>query len=190
MRLTAVIALLALAFAAHAAPARVWHIKSPPSHVDFGVRLLWLHTIHGSFVQVDGTVEPRADDRVVVDARVAVDSLAMDSQRLRRWVLDEEFFNASQYPTLHFVSVPVARRALDDGGALDGRLTLRGVTRPVRFQLLPARCTADACMIQARGELRRSEFGMTARHAVLSDHVQLALAIAIARAPEGATAPD
>jgi polyisoprenoid-binding protein YceI len=184
MRSAAVVALLGLALAAHAAPVRVWHIESAPSHVDFGIRLLWLHTIHGRFGQIAGTVQPRADDRMVVDARVAVDSLAMDSQRLRRWVLDEEFFDAAHHPTLHFVSAPVTRGTLDEGGTLDGELTLRGITRPVRLELLPARCTADACLIEARGELRRSEFGMTGHRTVLSDHVQLALSIAIARAPD------
>ena len=184
MRLPLAGVLLALAFAVHAAPTRVWHIQSPPSHADFGVRLLWLHTIHGRFESITGTVEPRAHDHVVVDARVALDSLVMASPRLRRWVLEEEFFDAAQYPQLHFVSAPILRRALDDGGVLDGQLTMRGVTRPVRFELLPARCTADACTIEARGELKRSAFGMGDHRAVLSDHVNLALAIAITRTPD------
>jgi polyisoprenoid-binding protein YceI len=184
MRLPAIVALLVLACAAHASPSRVWHVQSPPSHVDFGVRLLWIHTIHGRFAGIRGTVEPRADDRVVVDARVTLDSLSMESRRLRRWVLGEEFFDAARYPTLHFVSGPVPRRALDDGGTLEGQLTVRGVTRPVRFELLPARCTADACTIEARGQLERSQFGMGGHRTVLSDHVQLALAIAISRAPD------
>ncbi|SEI73589.1 YceI family protein [Frateuria terrea] len=184
MRTATAVALLGLALATHAAPARMWHIQSPPSHADFGIRLLWLHTVHGRFERIVGTVRPQVDEQVVVDARVAVDSLAMDSQRLRRWVLDEEFFDAAHYPALHFVSAPVARGALEEGGPLDGQLTLRGVTRPVRFELLPARCTADACLIEAHGELRRSEFGMGGHHALLSDHVELALSIAIARAPD------
>lgn len=179
----ALVVLLVLAIGAPAL-AHVWRIESAPSHADFGVRLLWLHMIRGRFEQVAGTVVPRADGRVVVDASIAVDSLAMDSPRLRRWVLDEAFFDAAHYPTLHFVSAPVARATLDDGGALDGQLTLRGVTRPVRFELLPARCTADACTIQARGQVRRSAFGMDDHRAVLSDHVQLALSIAIARTPD------
>lgn len=184
MRLPAIVALLAMAFAVHATPSHVWHIQSPPSHVDFGVRLLWLHTIHGRFGQVTGTVRPGDGDQMVVDAHVALASLAMDSSRLRRWVLDEEFFAAATYPTLRFVSLPVSRRTLDDGGTLEGQLTLRGITRPVRFELLPARCTADACMIEARGELERSQFGMNTHHTVLSDRVRLALTIAIARAPD------
>ncbi|NUR21965.1 YceI family protein [Frateuria sp.] len=184
MRAAALVTLLAAAPASHAVPSQRWRIESPPSHVDFGVRLLWLHTIRGRFEQLAGAIEPRADGRVVVDASVAVDSLAMPSQRLRRWVLAGEFFDAARYPTLRFVSAPVARAVLDDGGALDGQLTLRGVTRPVRLELLPARCTADACTIEAHGQLRRSEFGMTDHHAVLSDRVELTLSIAIARMPD------
>jgi polyisoprenoid-binding protein YceI len=184
MRTAVLVALLALAPAAQAGPSHRWRIESPPSHVDFGVRLLWLHTIQGRFEQLSGAIEPRGEGRVVVDARVAVDSLSMESQRLRRWVLAEEFFDAARYPTLHFVSAPVPRTALDDGGMLEGQLTLRGVTRPMRFELLPARCTADACTIEARGRLKRSEFGMTGHRAVLADHVELALSIAIARIPQ------
>jgi polyisoprenoid-binding protein YceI len=183
MPASALVALLALALTPpHPVSASVWRIESS-SHADFGVRLLWLHTIRGRFERIVGTVAPHADGRLVVDARVAVDSLAMDSPRLRRWVLGEEFFDAVQYPFLHFISLPVTRAALDGGGSLDGQLTLRGITRPMRFELLPARCTADACLIEARGELRRSEFGMTDHRAVLSDHVELALSIAIAREP-------
>lgn len=184
MPIAALVALLALAPAAHAAPSHRWRIESPPSHVDFGVRLLWLHTIHGRFGQLAGAIEPYGEGRVVVDASVAVDSLAMGSQRLRRWVLSEEFFDAARYPTLRFVSAPLPRTVLDEGGMLDGQLTLRGVTRSVHLELLPAHCTADACTIEARGQLKRSEFGMVDHRAVLSDRVELALSIAIARMPE------
>jgi polyisoprenoid-binding protein YceI len=184
MRLPVAAVLLVLAFAVHAAPKRVWHLQSPPSHVDFGVRLLWLHTIHGRFEHIAGTVERQADGRVVVDARVAVDSLTMDSPRLRRWVLGDDFFNAARYPLLHFVSAPTPRATLDTGGALAGQLTLRGITRPMQLELLPARCTADACMIEGRGQLQRGDFGMTSHHTVLSDRVELALSIAIARQPD------
>jgi polyisoprenoid-binding protein YceI len=174
-------ALLALALASPPAATAVWQIRSPPSHADFGVRLLWLHTIRGRFERIEGAVQPRDDGRVVVNARIAVDSLAMASPRTRRWVLGKEFFDAAHYPSLRFVSVPVPRAALDEGGVLAGALTLRGVTRPVHLELRPARCTADACTIEARGELRRGEFGMNGRRPMLADRVELALSIAIAR---------
>jgi polyisoprenoid-binding protein YceI len=182
MRAGALLALLLLA-GTHAFAADLWRIQSPPSHVDFGVRLLWVHTVHGRFEHISGVVAPQPDGRVVVDARVAVDSLAMDSARLRRWVLGEEFFDLPHHADLRFVSAPTALRTLDEGGTLAGELTLRGVTRPVELDLSPAHCTADACTILAQGQLLRSDFGMRGHHTVLSDHVELALSIAIARTP-------
>lgn len=183
MRTSALVALWLLAGVPQTFAADLWRIQSPPSHADFGVRLLWLHTVHGRFERISGMVAPGPDGRVVVDARVAVDSLAMDSARLRRWVLGEEFFDLAHHPELRFVSAPTARRTLDEGGTLAGELTLRGVTRPVELDLLPAHCTADACTIEARGQLMRSDFGMRGHHTVLSDRVELALSIAIARTP-------
>lgn len=147
------------------------------------MRLLWVHTIHGRFTHVSGSLQPRADGRVVVDAQVAVDSLTMDSPHLRRWVLAGEFFDAAHYPTLRFVSAPVVRTTLTTGGTLAGQLTLRGVTRPVQLELAPAQCAADACTIDAHGEVQRSDFGMRSHHAVLSDRVALTLSITLQRGP-------
>jgi polyisoprenoid-binding protein YceI len=174
---------LALAAQAPAATAADLRIDSTHSYAGFGVRLLWLHTIHGRFTRVSGSFEPQPDGRVVVAAQVAVDSLAMDSARLRRWVLAEEFFDAARYPTLRFVSAPVSRATLTHGGPLDGRMTLRGVTRPVQLQLEPADCEVGVCTIEAHGEVQRSDFGMRNHHTVLSDRVALALSIALAREP-------
>ena len=184
MRAAALVALLSLASAPQVEAANLWRIQNPPSHVDFGVRVLWLHTIRGRFERISGAVMSQPDGQVVVDARVAVDSLAMDSAHLRRWALGEEFFDLAHHPTLRFVSSPTARRTLDEGGVLSGQLTLHDATRPVQLDLLPAHCTADACLIEARGELHRSDFGMHGHHTLLSDRVELALSIAIVRTPD------
>jgi polyisoprenoid-binding protein YceI len=156
------------------------------SHAEFSVRLLWLHTIHGRFGQITGTVRPDADGTLTVDASIAVQSLQMDSARFRGWVLAPEFFDAAHYPVIHFVSGPVAPATLEQGGSLDGQLTLRGTTRPVHFELLPARCPpgdAAPCLIEARGSVRRSEFGMTGHRGVLSNAVNLGLLITLEHIP-------
>lgn len=106
----------------------------------------------------------------------------MDSAGARRSVLSPEFFDARRYPTIHFLSDPIPMARLASGGVLNGRLSLRGVTRTVRFELLPASCTtltARGCLIEARGLISRSAFGMTSHRATLSDQVQLGLLIAL-----------
>ncbi len=174
--------LTALALAAPAVRSANFRIDAARSHAEFGVRLLWLHTINGRFSQIGGEVQLDPRGLAIVDARIGIESVAMGSARFRRWVLAPEFFDAAEYPTIHFLSEPIPLARLTSGGPLDGLLSLRGVTRPVRFELLPASCstiTAPGCQIQARGLVSRSAFGMTSHRTALSDQVQLGLLIAL-----------
>ena len=170
--------LTGLALIAPAARSTAYHIAAYRSHADFAVRLLWLHTINGRFTQIAGQLQVDPRGLATVDARITVDSLVMDSARFRRWVLAREFFDAAQYPTIHFVSDPIALTRLTAGGMLGGRLSLRGVTQPVRFELMPAVCSTRSmtdCVIEAHGTVSRSVFGMSGHSASLSDQVQLGL---------------
>lgn len=186
MRLRLTTLLLAGLLVTSAARATDFRIDATRSHAVFSVRLLWLHTINGRFTQIAGTVKVDPQGLSTVDASIAVDSIAMESERFRRWVLAPEFFDAARYPTIRFLSDPVPYARLSSGGVLNGQLTLRGVTRAVRFELLPAGCSpanTQNCLIEARGSISRSAFGMSGRRGTLSDQVQLGLVIALAAAP-------
>jgi polyisoprenoid-binding protein YceI len=180
--LAAAVLLASLALAAPAARSTEYRIDPARSHATFGVRLLWLRTISGRFSVIAGEVKLDPHGQATIDARITVGSIVMDSDRLRRWVLEPEFFDATQYPTIRFLSDPIAVATLTSGGTLDGQLSLRGVTLPVHFELLPVTCatlTASDCLIQARGVVSRSAFGMTSHRTALSDHVQLGFSIAL-----------
>lgn len=167
-----------------------YRIDPARSHAEFGVRLFWLSQVTGSFDRIDGEVTLSARrDVAVVDAHIAVDSIRMASERFRRWVMAPEFFDAAHYPAIHFVSEPVPVAALEHGGELFGRLTLRGISRPARFELLPSPCPLDTqhdCRIEVRGDIQRSDFGMTGHRTALSDQVRLGLVITIDRAAPAA----
>lgn len=184
MRSAAPLALL-VALAVAAAPARPadYLIDNARSHAEFSVRLLWVRQIGGRFTDLHGEISLNPlRDTAVVEATVDVDSVAMPSARLRRWVLDPEFFDARRFPTIHFVSAPLAVRSLDRGGPLPGRLTLRGVTRPVEFRLEPASCTLQrdtVCQIEVRGQIQRSDYGMVGHSTAVSDTVNLGLLITL-----------
>ena len=178
--------LAALMLAAPVTRAMEYRINSARSDAEFGVRLLWLQTISGRFTQIAGEV--KLDDRglATVDARITASSIRMTSDRLRRWVMAPDFFDAVQYPTIRFLSQPITFSMLTTGGVLQGQLTLRGVTQPMRFELLPAHCTPSefqTCLIEARGSLSRSAFGMAVHRTALSDQVQLGLVIALEHTP-------
>lgn len=176
--------LLSLLSAAPAARPADLAIDSSRSHAEFTVRLLWLHTVKGRFTRIGGTVKLDSQDLATVDARIATDSVAMPSEHFRRWTIGPEFFDAGHYPTIHFRSEPVPLTRLEQGGTLAGRLSLRGITRPVRFELLPAGChslAAATCEIKARGFISRSAFDMTSHQASLSDRVRLIMTIVLTR---------
>jgi len=184
MRPAARLALLAAFLVApFAAPAADYRIDNARSHAEFRVRLLWVRHISGRFTRIQGEVNLNPlRDTAVVQATVDVDSVAMTSSRLRRWVLDPEFFDARRFPTIQFVSAPLPVRALDQGGPLPGWLTLRGVTQPVEFRLEPGHCTLrrnTACQIEVRGEIQRSDYGMSSHSTVVSDTVELGLNITL-----------
>lgn len=186
-RALAVVLLAGLALIAPAARSTGYRIDPARSHANFGVRLLWLRTISGRFSLIAGEVRVDPHGQARIDARITVDSIAMDSERLRRWVLAPEFFDAVHYPAIRFMSDPIPFDTLTSGGVLDGQLSLRGVTLPVHFELLPVTCAtiaAPTCLIEARGLVSRSAFGMTAHRAALSDQVQLGFSIALDAASE------
>ena len=181
-RWSGMVLLAAVALAVPPAHGTDLRIDGSRSHAEFGVRLLWLRTVSGRFAQISGEVKLDAREHATVDAHIPVASLAMDSARFRRDVLAPPFFDAANYPLIHFLSDPIPLARLTAGGALDGQLSLRGVTRPVRFELLPSQCstlTARGCLIEARGLISRSAFGMTSDRATVSDQVQLGLLIAL-----------
>jgi polyisoprenoid-binding protein YceI len=178
--------LVTLLLSAPAASSMDYRINPMRSDAEFGIRLLWLQTISGHFTQIAGEVKLDDHGLATVDARITADSIVMNSDRLRRWVMAPDFFNAVQYPTIRFLSQPITFAMLTSGGVLQGQLTLRGVTQPMRFELQPAHCTLSTeqtCVIEARGSLSRSAFGMNTHRTALSDQVQLGLLIALEHAP-------
>ncbi len=153
------------------------------SHAEFGVRLFWLSQVSGRFEQIDGDVTLSSlRDSAVVDAHISVDSIQMGSDRIRRWVLAPEFFDVSHFPSIHFVSEPISLEMLQKGGDLGGTLTLRGITKPTHFELLPSHCPLEApqeCVISVRGTIQRSDFGMSTHRTALSDKVDLGMMISL-----------
>jgi polyisoprenoid-binding protein YceI len=181
--LAGAIATVFLCFAA-AAPAADLTIDPNRSHAEFSVRLLWVKHISGTFRQMRGEVTLNHEASTArVDAWIDTVGLEMESARLRRWVMAPEFFDAEHYPQIHFVSEPTPLAALTDGGKLNGKLTIRGITQPASFDLQPVACDTrylSHCELQVRGNIDRTDFGMSGRRGALSDRVYLGMVIGFA----------
>lgn len=160
------------------------------SHVDFEVKVLWLVGVHGRFGSVRGTITiDHFRNAATVEAQIDANVVAMRNKNHEDWVRSAEFFDAEHYPQIAFVSDAIPLQRLQTGGDIDGRLTLRGVEKRVRFELVKPDCPAasgDNCPIEAEGSIHRSDFGMSSRRGALSDKVELSFSIATKPMADGA----
>lgn len=155
---------------------------SERSSAQFSVKVFWMIPVDGQFGQVDGeVVVDHFRSQARVDARIDANGVSMHRSAYENWVKSAEFFDVERYPEIRFHSdsFPISR--LNGGGDLPGVLTMRGIERPVLFQVKPSACERPAidCDVKAEGTVRRSEFGMTTRRTTLSDKVELSFSVRI-----------
>jgi polyisoprenoid-binding protein YceI len=107
-------------------PAGTWTLDPVHSSIGFAVRYSGVGTFRGTFEDVDAKL---VDGGLEGVARVA--SVKVDDENLAGHLQSPDFFDAEQYPELRFVSNAIER----DGErvAVQGDLTLRGVTHPVEI---------------------------------------------------------
>ena len=197
LRAIACAGLLALAAtAAQAVDAPVGEIvrfDATRSEVGFRVKLVWLLGVGGRFERIEGDV--RRDpfrNQLRVEARIDATSVRMASRSYEDWVKSRDFFDVERYPFITFASDPFPRSRLIGGGDVEGRLTLRGITQPVRFDLLPSACARPAfdCPIRVAGTIRRSMFGMGSHRGTLADKVELDFSVYALPSADPAPAPS
>ena len=167
--------LLAVPVAAHAA-ADTYAVDPMHSSVNFTVDHLGLTNIYGRFNKFTGTFS--------VDT-VSVDTNENDKGSRARsrdeHLRSADFFNAAEFPKMTFKSSKVVFSG-DNPTAVEGNLTLLGVTHPLtlnleRFKCNPAAGNAkERCGGVAVGKLKRSDFGMKRGVPNIGDEITLMLA--------------
>ena len=91
-------------------------------------------------------------------------------------------FDAQRYPSIRFHSTRLAFEG-PRLVAVDGEMTLHGVTLPVRFDVTRMECGADTgvgrdgCGAAVRGRISRSAFGMSFAYPLVGDEVALDFSI-------------
>lgn len=177
-------ALLAQALAAHAqampAPAPALLIDTAHSRIGFEVRTRFGQRLEGDFPVYDGLVETLPDGRHLVRLRISTAAAQIpDKPRYTAWMRGENFFDTVRYPWMEFVSDPYTPGDLSEGGALSGRLTLRGTTRSESLALAPSTCARPGldCAVAVSGDIDRSRYGMDEWQFAVGDRVRLRMQV-------------
>lgn len=156
------------------------------SHASFSVHTRWLSAMDGQFDAPEGTLDTLPDGRLQVQVSLRAASVIFpDSERTTRWTRSDAFFGAAKYPSIRFRSEPFAPARLRTGGALDGVLELRGMSKPVHFVLAKSGCAQPglACPIHAAGRISRRAFGMTRMLLLVRDDVEFTFDVRLQAQP-------
>ncbi|MEL6618402.1 MAG: YceI family protein [Pseudomonadota bacterium] len=188
--------LLALGLAALARPG--WAAPVPYTLRGDASTITYTFTLNGAAVK--GTVPvDRADLRidpqnlaastadVTADVRRARTGLIFATDALKSpSVLDAARFPTARFTSSRIILGPGGR--LSGGAAIEGRLTLRGVTRTVRFQADLFRAPGSApddlrnLSVALRGQINRRDYGATGYADLVADTVGIEINAEIAAA--------
>ncbi len=146
--------------------AGTWTLDARHSSVMFKVRHIGLSNVRGRFDRFGATLsvgETLADTGV--EAAIEMSSVDTNEPYRDAHLLGTDFFAADQHPLMTFRSIGI-RPAGDGAYALDGELTLNGVTRPLTLdvafsgvEVLPADGSTRAGF-SATTTVDRYEFGI------------------------------
>lgn len=138
-----------------------------PAHSDLVItaRHLMVTKVRGTFADISGTIEvadnPR-DSMVEVVAQAA--TVTTGTQDRDNHLRSPDFLDVENYPTITFKSTDIVPDG--DKWKLTGDLTIRGVTKPVTFDLVYAGTATDPygnrkAAFTATGEIERGDWGLT-----------------------------
>lgn len=144
------------------APVGTWRLDPVHSRVEFEVAYL-AGTFKGEFHELSAVLAVDGD-RAALEGTAKVASVDVRDENLSAHLQSPDFFDAERYPELRFAAGGLGLEG-DGSVAVDGELTIKGVTRPVQV-----RRTVTGPIVDAYGNDRiglklvagvdRTEFGV------------------------------
>ena len=114
-----------------------WNLDNVHSTVRFSVPHLVISEVEGSFKKFSGSVvAPKPDfTDANVDFAIDVNSINTDNDMRDKHLKGDDFFNADQYPNMTFKGTSF-KKVSGNKYVLAGNLTIRNVTKPVKFDVI------------------------------------------------------
>jgi polyisoprenoid-binding protein YceI len=145
--------------------AGTWDIDSVHSEVSFVVRHMVVSKVRGRFDRFSGTIVTD-EDLAHASVNVTIDASSVNTNEPNRdnHVRSADFLDVENFPNITFSSTAV--RSEGSGYAVDGQLSIRGVTRPVTLDLevngfSPDPYGGTRAGFSASGEINREDFGVS-----------------------------
>ena len=153
---------------ATAAATTTWKIDPAHSSAEFKVKHMMISNVSGHFSKVTGTLTLDETSLTKSQVEAVIETASLETRDAQRdaHLKSADFFNVEQFPTLSFTSSGIS--LVRDGElAVEGDLTIRGVTRKVIFSVdgpTPPRKDPWGNLrvaVSATTKISRNDFGLT-----------------------------
>jgi len=155
----------------------LYRIQPGSSQVGFCVNSA-LKRIEGNFTEFKGGItlgngEANNGQTLVL---IRTDSLDTQGALVRSLLKGESFFDVEKYPDVLFVSNSFEWTGADTA-IMKGDLTLRGITRPILFEVTLTPAKTGIITVKATATINRADFGMDKLDSIVNGEVQLCLSV-------------
>ena len=121
-----------------------WTVDPVHSFVSYSVKHMGISFVEGSFKNFDGSVVAAKPD--LTDAKIKfsvnVNSISSGVEQRDKHLKSEDFFNEETYPNMTFESTSF-EKLKESNYELSGKLTIRDVTKDVKFNVTFGGTTKD-----------------------------------------------
>ena len=148
--------------------ATTWNIDPVHSVAEFKVKHMMISNVKGQFAKVSGTLTLDESELTNSRVEVSIEAASIETRDAQRdaHLKSADFFDVEKFPTLSFKSTRIS--LVRDGElAVEGDLSIRGVTRKVLFSVEgPTPPTKDPwgntrVAVSATTKINRKDFGLT-----------------------------
>lgn len=138
-----------------------WSLDRTRSSVSLRSKTMWgLATVRGAFGELAGSAEILPGGAARGRLEIGSASLNTKNAKRDRHLASADFFNAADHPSI--VADLTSATRTGDRVAVQGTLTVAGVTRPLSFTATLADVTPAAFTLRAEGVVvDRADFGLT-----------------------------
>ncbi len=172
-------------------PAGIYELDPTHASVTWKINHLGLSYYTARFDKINATLnfDPANLPASSVKATVDIASVNTGYDVMDKKLQGEQFFDISKGATINFNSTTLTK-VTENTGKMAGTLTMRGVTKPVTFDvtfnggMFNKYANAQALGFSARTMIKRSEFGMAYLVPDVSDNVEIIIEAEFVKKPD------
>jgi polyisoprenoid-binding protein YceI len=146
----------------------VWNIDPAHSVAEFKVRHMMIANVKGQFPKISGVLTLDESDLAKSSVEASIEAASIETRDSQRdtHLRSADFLDVEKFPTLHFQSTGLGM-VRDGELSVEGDLTIRGITRKVRFAVEgPTPAAKDPwgntrLAVSATTKINRKDFGLT-----------------------------